>query len=94
MNIEELVPRETAKRDAFIRNIIIPDESINYLGLYFTDIVFKFKIDKPLYESYNYIECEGIELFNLEGGLIWRLVTDNVNEFLPKEFLLKNWKLS
>ncbi len=91
MNIEELIPKSVSNRDEYIKNIVL--DKINFLGIDCINIVFRFKIDKPLHKAYNFIECDDKQLFNLEGGLNWILVTDDKSEFLPRECLLKEWKL-
>ena len=94
MNIEELLPKGIPNRDRddYIKNILI--DKIRYLCIDFTEIIFRFKVDKPLYESHNFIKCNNFELFNLSGdGLSWILHTNDRSTYLPTEYLLKEWEL-
>ena len=91
MNIEQLIPKEVTNRDEYIKNILF--SKINYLGIDKTTIVFKFKIDKPVQlDRINFIEAEGFELHNFGGEYEWTIVSDDARTFLPKEYLLKEWK--
>ena len=91
MNIEQLIPKDVTNRDKYIKNILF--NKINYLGVDETIIIFKFKTDKPVYlDKINFIESEGFELHNFGGEYEWTLVSDDVRIFLPKEYLLKEWK--
>jgi len=42
------IPKETIDRESYIKNIIIPDDAIDYIGKDFTDITFKFKTNTPI----------------------------------------------
>ena len=91
MNIEQLIPKEVTNRDEYIKNILF--DKINYLGVDKTKIIFKFKTDKPVYlDKINFIEAEGFELHNFGGEYEWTIVSDDARTFLPKEYLLKEWK--
>lgn len=93
MNIEKLIPKETTDRDAFIRNIIIPDESINYIGLNFTDIVFRFKTNIPIEYPTEFIKHKETELVTHNSGDTWGIYTNDPTIFLPKEYLLEEWRI-
>ena len=93
MNIEELIPKETVDRDAFIRNIILPDKDINHLGLNFTDIIFKFKTNIPIEYPTEFIKYKETELVTNNRGDTWRVYINDPTVFLPKEYLLEEWKV-
>jgi hypothetical protein len=93
MNIEQLIPKETTDRDSFIRNIIIPDENINYLGIDFTLINFKFKTNIPITKHRQIISYKGIDLTNLSLDNTWGIVSNDPNTYLPKEYLLEEWEV-
>ena len=91
MNIEELIPKEVTNRDEYIKNVLF--DKIDYLGIYKTTIVFKFKTDKLVNsDRINFIEVDGFELYNFGGEYEWTIVSNDINVFLPKEYLLKEWK--
>lgn len=92
MDIEELIPKEVTNRDEYIKNVLF--DKINYLGVDKTTIVFKFKTDKPVQlDKINFIKANGFELHNFGGEYKWTIVSNETNTFLPKEYLLKEWKV-
>lgn len=96
MDIESLIPRhlKSKERDDFIKEVLLKDEGLNYIGMYFTDIKFNFKTDLPI-SNFNpplFIECEGVELISYDKEN-WSVVNDEINAFLPKKYLLKTFKL-
>jgi hypothetical protein len=94
MDIESLIPKEVEDRDAYIKNVVFDKIKDCKIGLDFTDIFFKFKTDIPPYpDKINFIEVDGIELHNFGGDSVWDIVSDNPRDFLPKEYLLKEWKV-
>lgn len=91
MNIEELIPKGITYRDKYIKNMLF--DKINYLGIDQTKIIFKFKTDKPVFlDKINFIEVDGVQLHNFGSEYEWIIVSDDVRTFLPKEYLLKEWK--
>ena len=92
MNIEQLIPKETTDRDGYIKNILLK-ELPNQIGVFFSDVVFNFKTDKPITHSVEYIKYKEIELVTLDYGDTWRVVTNNPLHFLPKEYLLEEWEV-
>ena len=91
MDIEKLIPKEVTNRDEYIKNILF--DKIDYLGIDKTTIVFKFKTDKLVSsDRINFIELDGFELHNFGGEYEWTIVSDDIKVFLPKEYLLKEWK--
>ena len=69
-------------------------DKINYLGVDKTTIVFKFKTDKPVQlDKINFIKVDGFELHTFGDEHKWTIVSDDISVFLPKEYLLKEWKV-
>ena len=92
MDIEELIPKEVTNRDEYIKNVLF--DKINYLGVDETTIVFKFKTDKPVQlDKINFIKVDGFELHTFGDEHKWTIVSDDISVFLPKEYLLKEWKV-
>lgn len=94
MEIEDLIPKDTVDRDTYIKSVVFDKIKDYKLGLDFRTIFFKFKTDIPTRpDKINFIEVDGIQLHNFGGSEEWSIVTNERIDFLPKEYLLKEWKV-
>lgn len=92
MNIEELIPKETFNRKAYIKNVLLDKLPIG-IGLNAVNIVYNFITDRPLKHNIEYIEYNNLQLFTRDCGNTWTIISDDPRNFLPKEWLLEEWKV-